>query len=84
MGPPRYGRQAKLETGNQKLETSKISALVPGRIWKKFFGFETGNNKHFAFEPRGLRLKVWAFTPHSSRLTPHALLKVIGSSRTGN
>ena len=50
VGPPRYGRQAKLETGNQKLETSKISALVPGQIWKKFFGFEIGNNKHFALE----------------------------------
>ena len=84
MGPPRYGRQAKLETGNQKLETSKISALVPGQIWKKFFGFEIGNNKHFAFEPRGLSLKVRGLPLTSSPLTPHALLKVIGSSRTGN
>ena len=48
-------------------------------IWKKFIGFEIGNNKHFAFEPRGLSLKVRGLP-----LTPHALLKVIGSSRTSN
>ena len=43
VGPPRYGRQAKLETRDKKLETSSSNtpAVGSGQIRKKYFGFKS-------------------------------------------
>ena len=89
MGPPRYGRQAKLETGNQKLETSKTPAFGSSQIWKKFFGFRPATLRALSFEPAKVEFEGVGFTLHPSPFTLHSdalrvALKVIGSSRTGN
>ena len=67
------------EASNPHTQRPKPTFDILGRvsnIWKKFFGFEIGNNKHFAFEPQGLRLKVWGLplTPHALPLTPYSRL----------